>query len=348
MLKVNVKFFLGIQVIVWTAVAIISRLSWLGFEGTPPGWDRLATYSILGFLFSSALGAYFTRMYNWPIARQMLTAFLLTVLAALLWRVSYNAIEFHIIERGNGDFLFWGYLHWGRTSATQMLVWAGVFWALHYYANYNQQRLQVAAVKAQAQAAKLLLLQYQVNPHFLFNVLSGVDTLLLKEDVPRARLMIEKLSDYLRQTLEQEPTAAVPLDTEIERVENYLDIEKVRAGERLVVEWDLPYPLPETLLPNGILLPLVENAIKHGAINTRAGGYLKISVMVDGDELCILFENDVRKSSKPGFGIGLSNTRDRLETFYGGLAHLSVSARENVFSTCLTVPLEWRHTLEDT
>lgn len=348
MLKVNVKFFLGIQITVWTAVAIISRLSWLGFEGTPPGWDRLATYSILGFLFSSALGAYFTRMYNWPVARQMLTAFLLTILAALFWRVSYNAVEFHIIERGNGDFLFWGYLHWGRTSATQMLVWAGVFWALHYYASYNQQRLQVAAVKAQAQAAKLLLLQYQVNPHFLFNVLSGVDTLLLKEDVQRARLMIEKLSDYLRQTLEQEPTAAVAIGTELERVENYLDIEKVRAGERLAVEWDLPYPLPDTLLPNGILLPLVENAIKHGAINSRAGGYLKISVMVDGEELCILFENDVRNDRKPGFGIGLSNTRDRLETFYGGLAHLSVVSREHVFSMCLTVPLEWRQTHENT
>lgn len=340
MLKTNVKFFLGIQFALWTALAVISRLSWLGFESEPPGWDRLTAYSVFGFLYSTGLGALFTRMYDWPVVRQVFSAAVLTIIAALLWRVSYNAFEFHILESGNEAFFFWGYLHWGRTSATQMLVWSGIFWALHYYSSYTQQKLQAAAAKAQAQNAKLLLLQYQVNPHFLFNTLSGVDTLLLKNDVASARKMLSLLSDFMRQTLERDPAPSVLLGTEIERIEAYLDIEKVRAGDRLAVEWELQEPLPDALLPNGILLPLVENALKHGAINSRVGGFLRIAVGADKSHLTVRLENDTKAGREPGFGIGLSNTRERLETIYDGRATFVAGAKDGLYSVTMKVPLE--------
>ena len=339
-MSTNVKFFLGIQLVIWAALAIITRASWIGFEASPPSWSKLITYSAMGFLYSTTLAGIFVRMYGWPIVRQVLAAFAITVGMALFWRITYNAVEYHIIEAGEHEFLFWGYLHWGRTSATQMLLWAGVYWALHYYASYREQKLQAAAAKAQAQNAKLRLLQYQVNPHFLFNALGSLDTLLLKDDVPNARLMLEKLSDFMRQTLEREPTPAVSLGVEIERIEGYLDIVKIRVGDRLNVRWHLPDPLPKAELPNGILLPLVENAVKHGAVNSRGGGYISTHISASDDRLIIRIENDMKTGNEPGFGIGQANTRERLETFYHGKASMTAAGNGEVYKVELELPID--------
>lgn len=337
MMSTNTKFFLGIQLVVWTALAVITRASWIGSE-TAPAWSRLITYSAMGFFYSSALAGIFIRMYGWPIIRQVLGAFAVTIGMALIWRITYNAVEYHVIDPADHEFYFWGYLHWGRTSVTQMLLWAGIYWALHYHAVYREQKLQTAAAKAQAQNAKLRLLQYQVNPHFLFNALGSLDTLLLKDDLPKARLMLEKLSDFMRQTLEREPAPAVALGVEIERLEGYLDIVKIRVGDRLETRWHLPDPLPETELPNGILLPLVENAVKHGAINSRKGGYVSISVQMGDDTLTIKIANDMKTGSEPGFGIGQTNTRERLNTFYDEKASMTTGDKDGVYTVELRLP----------
>lgn len=329
---------MGVQFGVWAAVAVITRLSWFGSGFEPPGWDSLAFYAALGLVTSTVLAVMFIRMYEWPIKRQLLGAIVLTVLAGLLWRGVYNGVEYYVFEQADDAVEFWGYFHNGRTSMPQMMVWSGVFWTLHYYNKYTQQRLQAMAAKAQFQAAKLRQLQSQINPHFLFNTLGGLDTLLLKNSVSDARFMLGKLTDYLRQTLENEPNADVPLAIEIERTEGYLEIEKIRAGDRLKVNWHLPETLPDIAVPTGILLPLVENALKHGAINSRIGGHLDIRISTDKTHLSIQLENDTRPTSKPGFGIGLSNTRDRLDTLYGNKASLIVSQQENLFKAVIKVP----------
>jgi len=338
MVTANTYIFMGVQLGVWTAVAVITRLSWLGFDFEPPGWDSLISYAAIGLITSTALAAMFIRMYEWPIKRQLSGAIVLTILAGLLWRGVYNGFEYYVIEQSNDAFEFWGYFHDGRTSMPQMMVWSGAFWIIHYYNKYTQQRLQALAAKAQFQAAKLRQLQNQINPHFLFNTLGGLDTLLLKNSVSDARFMLGKLTDYLRQTLENEPNAEAPLAIEIGRTEGYLEIEKIRAGNRLKVNWHLPETLPDIAVPTGILLPLVENALKHGAINSRVGGYLDIVVSTDKTHLSIQLENDTRPTSKPGFGIGLSNTRDRLDTLYGNKASLTVSQHGNLFKAIIRVP----------
>ncbi len=330
------RAFFGIQVFLWLALTVLTRLSWLGYE--PPGWGRLFLYSALGLLYSSLLGAAFTRLFDQKIMKQMLLALLLTSICAVVWRATDNAIEFHILERNNEDFIFWGYIHNGRMTTAQMMVWATGFWAIFYYTSYTRQRHQAAAAQAQVQTARLKLLQSQINPHFLFNTLGGVDTLLLKNSVDDAREMLGKLTDYLRQSLENEPATEVPLELEVERAEGYLEIEKIRVGDRLRVLWHLPEPLPDVRVPTGILLPLVENAIKHGAINSRAGGYVDVAASVTDDHLLIKVKNDTKPTSDAGFGIGLSNTKDRLETLYGDAGSFSVTETEKTFTVTLGIP----------
>lgn len=332
------KMFLTVQAIAWFSLALLTWLSWLWFSDNTPGWDKLLTYSGLGFVTSTGLALLFKRTEDWSVRWQMGLAIIATLAAALGWRAAYNLIEYYVFEFDNPNYEYWGLFHYGRTSATQLLVWSGAFWSHYYYTSYSKQKLRAAKANAQAQAATLKLLQNQVNPHFLFNALSGVDTLLLKNDVASAREMIGKLSDYMRQTLEREPAPAVSLGTEIERVESYLDIEKIRAGARLHDEWDLPETLPNVELPNGILQPLVENAVKHGAINSRSGGFVKIQVTEEPASLLVRIENDMRHDPTPGFGIGLSNTRERLETFYAGRASLSAAGRGGIFTVMMRVP----------
>lgn len=336
--SVTSKIFLTVQTVAWLSLALLTWMSWFWFSTDAPGWDRLLTYSGLGFVTSTGLALLFKQTEGWTVRRQMGLAVVATLAASLVWRSAYNLIEFYVFEANNPNYEYWGLFHYGRTSATQLLVWSGAFWSHYYYTSYSQQKLQAAKANAQAQAAKLKLLQNQVNPHFLFNALSGVDTLLLKGDVAGAREMISKLSDHMRQTLEREPAPAVSLGTEIERVESYLDIEKIRAGERLRDEWDLPETLPELELPNGILLPLVENAVKHGAINSRAGGFVKIRVAEEEASLLVRIENDMRGETSPGFGIGLTNTRERLDTFYAGQASLTEIGDDGIFTVIMRVP----------
>ncbi len=340
MISPNVKFFLGTQAAIWTTLAIVTRASWIAFDAPPPSWAELIIYSAMGFIVSTTLAGLFVRIFDWPIVRQALAALALALLAATIWRVSFNAVIYHLLEPGVHSTELREYFHWGSRSVTQLLVWAGGFWALRYYTGYREQKLQTAAANAQAQAAKLRLLQYQVNPHFLFNTLGNLDTLLLKGDVPSARLMLEKLSDFMRQTLERDPTPAVSLGTEIERLEGYLDIVKIRVGDRLDARWNLADPLPEAKLPNGILLPLVENAVKHGAINSREGGYVLIDIQQADETLVIKIENDMKDASEPGFGIGLTNTRERLDTFYGGRATMLPSGRDGRYSVIMRLPVD--------
>lgn len=333
----NIYLFLGVQTFLWSALTVLIRLSWFGYE--PPRWSDLLLYTGLGLFYSSLLGAVFTRLFDNKAVHQLLLSLLFTAIAAMLWRVTDNAIGLHFVEEeASRPFTLLDYVHNGRTTTAQMMVWAAGYWAVFYYIGFTNQQARAKAAAAQAQAAKLRLLHYQVNPHFLFNALGGVDTLLLKNSVGDARKMLGMLTDYLRQTLEREPAATTPLELEIERVEGYLDIEKIRAGDRLSVRWHLPDILPEGDVPTGILLPLVENAVKHGAINSRAGGYLDIRVSVDSRHLIIQLENDVRQTSEPGFGIGLTNTRDRLETLYGDAASLLVESQSGTFRIIVKVP----------
>ncbi|HMY72359.1 MAG TPA: histidine kinase, partial [Blastocatellia bacterium] len=159
-------------------------------------------------------------------------------------------------------------------------------------------------------------------PHFLFNTLNTIATLVRKQDNDAAVRMLAGLSDLLRHTLAQVDKQEVPLKQELEFIEQYLEIEQARFRDRLTVHWQVASETLTASVPNLILQPLVENAVRHGISKRAAGGTIEIRAWRDGDELLMQVRDDgpglpESAEASPGLGVGLANTQARLERLYG-------------------------------
>ncbi len=182
----------------------------------------------------------------------------------------------------------------------------------------QMRKLQIEEHKAAFVQAQLQSLKTQLQPHFLFNTLHSIAA-LMHYDLTTADRMLNRLSELLRISLQETGNPIVSLKQEILFIEAYLDIEKIRFEERLRVLWAVPENLHGSAVPPFILQPLVENAIKYGISPRAAGGNIVIRAYVDNENLVMEVEDDAPDMllQKKGFGIGLSNTRSRLETLYG-------------------------------
>ena len=217
-------------------------------------------------------------------------------------------------------------MFFGGYFATAWIVivgWSVLYFGIKYYQVF--QEVQKSALKSAAMAheAQLKMLRYQLNPHFLFNTLNAISTLILEQATDDANRMVTRLSSFLRHSLDNDPMKMVTLDQEIKALKLYLDIEKVRFEDRLTLELDIEGEASGALIPSLLLQPLVENAIKYGIARAENGATLKIAARVfAGDLLIELSDNgpgvELVDGQIPGAnGVGLRNTRERLEELYG-------------------------------
>jgi len=199
--------------------------------------------------------------------------------------------------------------------------------------------------EAAASAASLAALRYQLNPHFLFNTLNAISSLIVTKEYGTADAMLAKLSEFLRATLSSEPDALLPLEDELVTLQHYLEIESVRFGDRLAVEFVCPPALNDALVPSFLLQPLVENAIKYALAPSTAPVTIKVEASRDNDVLLIAVEDDgvnQEIDARPGTGVGLANVRQRLETLYGAAGSLETLKRERGFLAIARLPLARR------
>lgn len=209
-------------------------------------------------------------------------------------------------------------------EATALFAWSTLYFSFHYYNDLQEQRAKALAATAMAHQAQLKMLRYQLNPHFLFNTLNAISTLVLEKDTVSANKMLTKLSSFLRYTLVNQPTQKVSLEQEIYTLQLYLEIERVRFEDRLTVEFDVEDKAMAALIPSLILQPHVENAIKYAIAPALDGGTLTIRARKDGKNLVMSLEDDgpgMEDPDKPistsSSGVGIINTRDRLNQIYG-------------------------------
>ena len=190
---------------------------------------------------------------------------------------------------------------------------------LRYYRQFRERELRAAELEKRLAEARLQALQMQLNPHFLFNTLNAISVLMHKE-VEAADRMLVRLSELLRLALESSETQEVPLRQELEFLSRYLEIEQTRFGSRLQVTTEVGPDTLEALVPNLVLQPIVENALRHG-IQPRSGtGVIRLSARVQDGRLRLRVQDNGGglPSAKPEReGIGLSNTRARLRQLYG-------------------------------
>jgi hypothetical protein len=223
-------------------------------------------------------------------------------------------------------------------------AWGVLYVALSYAAKVGHAERRAAAYKSEAQAAQLRALRYQINPHFLFNTLNSLSTLVLRQRTPEAERMIMNLATFFRTSLTCDPFAQVPLYDEIQMQRLYLDIEQVRFPGRLSVMVDVQNGLEDAHVPSLILQPLVENTIKHGVARTSQPVTITIRARKDGDLLHLTVEDDAAGAVEPcpRDGVGLSNVRERLAAAFDGAARCSYGPRQGGgFRVELRIPLQF-------
>jgi two-component system, LytTR family, sensor kinase len=203
----------------------------------------------------------------------------------------------------------------------------------------RDERLRSAQLQGELSQAQLYALRMQLQPHFLFNTLNAISALSLA-DPPVARTMISRLSDLLRLSLEESQAQRVPLSRELQFLECYLAIQKIRFQDRLAVKLDIADSVHAALVPHLILQPLVENALQHGLLPGHEGGTLHISIEREGANLRMRVEDDGQGLPPAGLidGIGLGNTRARLLALGSGSLELR---RRKGGGTCAEVLLPY-------
>jgi two-component system LytT family sensor kinase len=224
-----------------------------------------------------------------------------------------------------------------------LAAWAGMYLALSYASEARRTERRAARLERAAQQAELRSLRYQVNPHFLFNTLNSLSSLVMKDRRDEAEQMIMSLSNFYRTSLTGDPLDDVPLEEEAHLQKLYLDIEQVRFPDRLTTYIDIPDALMSACVPGLILQPLVENAIKYGVSRTSSPVTIRISARAEGDELRIAVTDSGDQpptDADRGSGIGLANVRDRLQARFGESARLDYGPREGGgFEARLALPL---------
>jgi sensor histidine kinase YesM len=277
--------------------------------------------SIVGYcitLLLSTLYGYYRRLPR--ISAILLTVVTLagaTFLAAVLNGFSYSIMK---DNPGLNLGLVFGQLF---LNFTVLAGWSALYFGINFYLIVEQQADQLLVLESQASSAQLAMLRYQLNPHFLFNTLNSISTLVLLKETERANAMLSRLADFLRFTLIYEPTANVTVAQEVQTLKLYLEIEKMRFEKRLRPVFEIDPRAERARLPSLLLQPLVENAIKYAVTPSEEGAEIAVSARLVGERVRIavsdtgpgLIENKLGPSLSTG--VGLANIRDRLAQAYG-------------------------------
>ncbi|HEX7820976.1 MAG TPA: histidine kinase [Sphingobium sp.] len=228
---------------------------------------------------------------------------------------------------------------------TLLAAWSALYYAINFFLTVEEQADQLQRLELQASSAQLAMLRYQLNPHFLFNTLNSISTLVLLKQTERANAMLSRLSAFLRYTLINEPTAQVSLEQEVETLKLYLDIEKMRFEDRLRPSFAIDPAVAKARLPSLLLQPLVENSIKYAVTPLEEGADITISAHPVGENVRIIV-SDTGPGLQDGMvrehlstGVGLANIRDRLAQAYGERQSMDVrSTPEGGFSVIIEMP----------
>ncbi|MDT0506392.1 histidine kinase [Novosphingobium sp. MMS21-SN21R] len=310
--------------------------------------------TITGFSISLIMSVIYRAVMNRrPVVTWGITALVLALAVGL-----YAFIDSWVISlyRAGGDAsfaqLFVGVFY---LDLTLLISWTGLYYAINFFLQVEEQNDQLMRLEAQATSAQLAMLRYQLNPHFLFNTLNSISTLVLLKQTEPANAMLSRLSSFLRYTLVNEPTARVTVAQEIETLKLYLDIELMRFEERLRTEFRIDDAVSNALMPSLLLQPLVENAIKYAVSPLEYGAEITIEAQLVGPMLRVTV-SDTGPGLQPGTdpstvfgastdstGIGLANIRDRLAQAYGENQRFDISNRpEGGFQVILELPFEPR------
>jgi two-component system, LytTR family, sensor kinase len=315
----NLRSFWQVQIIGWCCFYLFDLLESIHeFLTKRLSIDEETVPIVLMFLGSFALRPFcrwlLRRSQSWiafelkAAAASMVTAIPVACAAGLILQNFYH-VPWHAVVT------VWAW------SFFILFMWCSLYFSIKQWQQSSQEKERLLRAESEVREARLLALRYQLNPHFLFNSLNAVSTLILDGNAPAATRMLAQIGDLLRSSLDSEVTAEVALGQELVFTEGYLAIEQTRLGDRLKFDMVIPMETRDALVPSMLLQPLVENAVRYGVAPLVEGGWIAIKSALHENRLRIEIGNSGRRSEgeqeKNGNGIGLGNTAERLKTLYG-------------------------------
>lgn len=282
--------------------------------------------TIFGFTITLVLRSLYSKVYRMKKYVVRTHVFLL-IITSLTW-TQFKWITLQWLYNDPWKLMSWfDFGTWTTASLTMLATWTAGYYGIKSYMDNVEQRERAERAFHLAKEAQLKMLRYQLNPHFMFNSINAISTLILKKENDDAIVILEKLCDFLRYSLYTDPLKKIPVAEEVTMLNNYVDIEKARFRSKLQVKIITDNNAEALLIPSMLVQPLVENVLKHGMLpnkvieitivfSTCQGG-LSISVTDNGKGF---EENEQCK-----LGIGLTNCRDRLRLIYQQRARLEIN-----------------------
>ncbi|WP_423141424.1 sensor histidine kinase [Parablastomonas sp. CN1-191] len=349
--------FWRLQALGWSGAMLLRAMSSLANAQPLSFLVIVLIASITGFSISLILSVVYRHLIN----RRALITWGVTALILPFAVALYAFIDAWVIGLYRPDSessfaqLFIGVFY---LDLTLLGAWSALYYAINFFIQVEEQADQLIRLENQATQAQLAMLRYQLNPHFLFNTLNSISTLVLLRQTEPANAMLSRLSSFLRYTLINEPTGRVTVAQEVETLKLYLDIERMRFEERLRPRFQIDPAAANALLPSLLLQPLVENAIKYAVGPQEAGAEITIAAQLVGQNLRITVsdtgpglqtgDGDNRLSGMTfdggepvSTGVGLANIRDRLGQAYGGEHRFeTLEPVEGGFAVLIEIPYE--------
>jgi two-component system LytT family sensor kinase len=339
------RAFWILQSIGWSGYFFLRTIS--GFANSK-GWMFLVHTLLLtatGYSLTLLMASLFRRLIT---LRPVLTL-ALSLAAVVIASMSFSIIEtWSVSTFVNPNFqpAGLGYLSAILLDFALLAAWTALYYGINYFLLLEEQIRQRERLESQASSAQLAMLRYQLNPHFLFNTLNSISTLVLLKQTERANAMLARLSSFLRYTLANEPTAKVTLAQEVETLKLYLEIEKMRFEDRLRPHFRIESETIGARLPSLLLQPLIENAIKYAVTPAENGADIWITAQREGQAVRIEVADNgdgegTEFAASPSTGVGLANIRDRLAQAYGASHRFDTKQNERGgFSVIVEIPFE--------
>jgi sensor histidine kinase YesM len=316
------RAFWNLQGLGWSGVFILRGISGLA-NGQP--WAFLVPI-LISTISGYSLTLLMAVMFRWLLRQKPFVTWSVTIFVVLIAAgigAFIDAWVFSTQNRGSDVVTLQLLLGTYYLTVTLLFAWSALYYAINFYLTVEEQADQLLRLEAQASSAQLAMLRYQLNPHFLFNTLNSISTLVLLKQTERANAMLSRLSSFLRYTLVYEPTALVPLVQEVETLKLYLEIEKMRFEDRLRPSFDIDPAVEQAHLPSLLLQPLVENAIKYAVTPKEEGAEINVVAQPAGEFVRIIVSDTGpglnQEVERPNLstGVGLANIQDRLAQAFG-------------------------------
>jgi len=348
LLNNNERLFWFLHTVGWLAYALANILGALALE-RPVSYNLvILTSTISGFSLSLALRYWNRFLWTKAPVWQVVGAIGMSFLLALPWTWLRNEFLWYTYKIWYEPQSLGDYISGVTGSSYVLLCWSGLYFGIKYYQVLQLQIRRSLASAAAAHEAQLKMLRYQLNPHFLFNTLNSISTLILEKQVEAANQSVTRLSEFLRYTLDNDPMKKVTLAEEIHALDLYLSIEKVRFNDRLRLDYEVARETENALVPSLILQPLIENAIKYAIAPRVGGGSIGVRTRLEGQTVVIIVEDDGPgidmdkiKTDGERDGVGLTNTRERLNHIYGTDHYFEFRNRESGgLEITISIPLE--------